>query len=191
MPFPLDDFTRAMVERHFRRKNLEWTEDYFLRSLDSHSRHDVYWAVLALRECGTVRCVAALRAKLSHPMQDVKCTSILTIAHIAGAEATPLFGEALLSPTYKEKGYAMWAIRDAADERAVEPVLAYFRKNRAKLRRGALANGTLPDGVEFLNRHVNTQPAIRDFFAEVRSVWERLAPGEREEILKRVPQFLG
>ena len=191
MPFPLDSFTRTMVEHHFRRKKLEWTEDYFLQALDSHSKHHVYWAVLALRDCGTARSVPALRAKLGHPMQDVKCTAILTIAHIAGANETLLFGEALLSAPYKEKGYAMWAIRDAADARAVEPVLTYFQKNRAKLRRGALVNGTLPDGVQYLNRYVTFQPAIRSFFDEVRSAWERLAAGEREEIIKRVPTFMG
>ena len=190
MPFPLGDVTRSMVERQFRRKNLEWTEDYFLRALDSPSKHDVYWAVLALRDCGTLRAVPALREKLTYPMRDVQTTALLTLAHIAGASETPFFGDTLLSSDYRDKGYAMWAIRDAADVRAVDAVLAYFRKNMAKLRRGALVNGTLPDAVEYLSRHLSARPAIREFFAEIRSAWDRLPPGERQEVLKRVPEFL-
>ena len=190
MPFPLESFTRTMVERHFRRKNLEWTEDYFLRALDSSSKYDVYWAVLALRDCGTIRSIPALKAKLDHSMRDVKSTSILTIAHIAGASETLFFAEALLSPSYREKGYAMWALRDAADGRAVESVLAYFRKNMAKLRRGELVNGTLADGLEYLGRHGSEQPATRALFLQVRSVWDHLPSGERDEILKRMPDFV-
>lgn len=190
MPFPLDSFTRTMVERHFRRKTLEWTEDYFLRALDSSSKYDVYWAVLALRDCGTTRCIPALRDKLDHPMRDVKSTSILTIAHIAGASETLLFAEALLSPSYREKAYAMWAIRDAADGRAVDSVLAYFKKNMAKLRRGELVNGTLVDGLEYLGRHASGQQPIRAFFLQVVSAWDRLPSGERDDILKRMPDFL-
>ena len=120
MPFPLNEQTRQFVRNHFRRKNLEWTEDYFLNVLESSDRkRDVYWAVLALRDCGTARSIPHLVAKLNYPMQDVKCTSILTIAHIAGPAETELYARALLDPKYREKGYAMWAIRDAADERAV------------------------------------------------------------------------
>ena len=123
-------------------------------------------------------------------MRDVKSTSILTIAHIAGASETLFFAEALLSPSYREKGYAMWALRDAADGRAVESVLAYFRKNMAKLRRGELVNGTLADGLEYLGRHASGQPATRAFFLQVRSVWDHLPSGERDEILKRMPDFV-
>jgi hypothetical protein len=179
-----------MIERHFRRKDLRWTEEYFVAALDSPRKHDVYWATIALRDCGTMQCVPALRAKLSYPMKDVKCTSLLTIAHLAGASETPLYAEALLDASYPEKGYAMWAIRDAADERAVDAVLAYFRQNRAKIRRGELTNATLPDGIDYLSRYAETRPAIHEFFGDIRLVWTSLASGERNEIIKRVPNFM-
>ena len=179
-----------MIERHFRRKDLHWTEEYFIAALDSPKKHDVYWATIALRDCGTMRCVPALSSKLSYPMKDVKCTSLLTIAHIARAVETPLYAKALLDPAYPEKTYAMWAIRDAADERAVDSVLAYFRKNRAKILRGELYNATLPDGIEYLSRHAATQPAIHEFFADIRRAWASLGAGEREEITRRVPDFV-
>jgi hypothetical protein len=54
MPFPNDETTRRFIERHFRRKNLIWSEDYFIHVLEtSEKKYDTYWAVIALRDCGT------------------------------------------------------------------------------------------------------------------------------------------
>jgi hypothetical protein len=190
MPFPINDSTRKLIHRHFRRKNLEWTEDYFLDVLEnSKSKYDIYWAVLALRDCGTSRSIPYLSVKLYYPMQDVKCTSILTIAHIAGASETELYARALLDPKYREKGYAMWAIQDAADERAIEAVISYFRKNLSRIRSGRFHNGTLPDGLDYLQRFIDTKPEILGFFEDIRNCWKQLAEGERKTILERVPYF--
>jgi hypothetical protein len=189
MPFPLSNDTELAIRRHFRKK-LEWTEEYFINVLKTSARrYDIYWAVIALRDCGTPRSIPALREKLTYPMQDVKCCSILTIAHIGGADETPLYAEALSSPEYREKGYAMWAIRDAADHRAVPAVLAYFKKNRSRLRSGNLGNGTVADGLEFLERHERASDEIPRLFDDVRGFWERLPQGERTEIAKRVRFF--
>lgn len=189
MPFPVPAHTRETIERHFRRQEFEWTERYFLSILaTSEKKHDIYWATIALRECGSANCIDALKAKLHYPMQDVKCTSILTIAHIAGAAETLLYASALLDPAYREKGYAMWAIRDAADERAVESVLAYFTKNRARLRAGTLHNGTVADGVEYLSRY-RGRPGVDAFLEEIKSLGERLGKGTVGEIRKRLPEF--
>ena len=189
MPFPLAAGTRDTIERYFRRHDLAWTEEFFVRVLESSERkHDVYWATIALRECGTATCLDALKAKLHYPMQDVKCTSLLTVAHIAGPSETPLYAAALLDPAYREKGYAMWAIRDAADARAVDAVLAYFRKNRSKLKNGTLVNGTVADGIEYLARY-RADPGVGAFLEEVRGVGDRLGPGNVAEIKKRVPGF--
>jgi hypothetical protein len=182
MPFPNDEMGRDFIRQHFRRKHLVWTEEYFIEALKSPKKHDVYWAVIALRDCGTTRCVAALRGLLEHPMDDVKTTSSLTIAHVAGPSETPLYAAALLSPQYKHKGYAMWAILDAADERAVDAVLQYFHKNRAKLRRGKLANGTVVDRAKYLSRFTESRSDTKTFFDDLRAAWPHLAEGERNEL---------
>ena len=189
MPFPLSEHTRDAIARHFRGKGLVWSEAYFLDTLQSSSRrHDIYWSVIALRDCGTPASIPALRDKLHYPMQDVQSTALLTIAHIAGSSETLLYAEALLDPTYRQKGYAMWAIRDAADERAVPAVVDYFRKNRAKVRRGALTSGTVPDVVEYLSRHTHLEAAC-DALNDIAGLWDALPEGERVEISKRVPAF--
>jgi hypothetical protein len=190
MPFPLQPYSRQPIEHHFRRKKLVWNEEYFLNVLNSSDKKfDIYWAILALRDCGTMLSVPALKEKLTYPMQDVKCTSILTIAHIAGAKETDYYTEALSSPEYREKSYAMWAINDAADHRAINPVLAYFKKNRSKLKNGNLTNATLVHGIEFLARYLKESDEIRRFFSEIEGFWEKLPQGERTEIAKRVSFF--
>lgn len=190
MPFPLDETTRQFIRDHFRRKDLQWTEEYFLNVLKTSERkRDIYWAAIALSDCGTTRSIPQLAAKLDYPMQDVKCVSILTIAQIAGSEETQLYARALLDPKYRDKGYAMWAIQDAADERAVEAVIAYFRKNLSKIRRGKLHNATLPDGLDYLQKFASTHPQVLPFFKDIENCWEHLAEGERKAISERVAYF--
>src|SRR5215470_8461284 len=121
MPFPIDnnDVSIGFIEKHFRKRAFVWSEDYFFSILNApRSKYDVYWSAIGLRRVGTERSVPVLLRFLTYPMQDVKCVSILTIAHIGRASVTPLLADALLNPEYREKVYAMWAILDAADERA-------------------------------------------------------------------------
>ena len=179
------------MQHHFRRDKFAWTEDFFLAVLKhSHRKYDVYWAVLGLRDCGTSRSIPHLKDKLAFPMQDIKATAILTIAHIAGPAETALYAEALLDPKYREKGYAMWAIRDSADDRAVDAVIAYFRKNMSRIRRGQFHNATLPDGLEYLHKFIDAKPEVTMLFSDIKGCWEQIAEGERVEISKRAPYFL-
>lgn len=190
MPFPLNETTRGLIERHFKKKKLVWGEDYFLGMLaNSTQKHDVYFSVIALRDCGTSRAIPPLKEKLSFPMQDVQSTALLTIAHIARAEETPLYAATLLNPAYKQKGFALWAIRDAADERAVDAVLEYLSKNMGKIKSGKLTNATLPDGLEYLQKFSGSDPRIPVLFSQIRECWPKLAEGERKEIQKRVAFF--
>jgi hypothetical protein len=190
MPFPLTPHLRQTIEHHFRRKKLVWDEAYFLDVLTtSEKKYDVYWAVIALRDCGTSRSIPKLKEKLFYPMQDVKCTAMLTIAHIAGAAETEFYAGALLNPEYREKTYAMWAIREAADQRAIEPVLLYFEKNWSKLKKGNLTNASLVDGLIFLERFREGSERVKLFYSKIETVWDNLSSGERTEIAKRVDYF--
>ena len=131
MPFPLGKLEKDFVEKHFKRMPFCWDEDFFLKVLEHpRNKHDVYWAAIGLREVGTDRSIEALKTLFAFPMQDVKCVAILTIAHVARETATPIFSDALLDPGYRDKTYAMWAINDAADERAIPAVLEYFSRNK-------------------------------------------------------------
>lgn len=189
MPFPLDT-TQDFVERHFRKRKFVWSEDFFLSVLNEpRSKYDVYWSALGLRKVGSHRSIPILVNLLAYPMKDVKCVAILTIAHIGGASVTPLLADALRSPDYREKGYAMWAILDAADDRAIPAVLQYFSKNRAKLRAGKL--DTFGDGTRYLSKFMNSSADARAFVEGISTYWSRIPEGTRVEIKKHLPELVG
>jgi hypothetical protein len=190
MPFPIDEYSKEVITSHFRRKRLVWSEDYFIQKLDNPgSKYDVYFATIALRDCGTEKCIPSLKAKIYYPMQDVKCTSLLTIAHIAREKESDFYAQCLLDTKYREKGYAMWAINDAADQRAVEAVCAYFEKNNNKFSRGLLANGTVVDGINFLLKQSTISARAKSFLNYVKEIWFNLPQGERQELIKNAPYF--
>jgi hypothetical protein len=163
LPFPLSISSRSIIEGHFKRKGLKWEEDFFLDMLASANRHDVYFAVIALRDCGTDRSVGPLKGLLHHPMQDVKATSILTIAQIAGARETAFYAEALLDPAYSQKIYALWAMNDCADERAADAVLQYFKRNRSRIKSGKFDLHALNHGIDYLRRIRGTSADFLEF----------------------------
>ena len=188
MPFPLD-IGQDAIERHFRKRGFAWTEDFFLSVLNEpRSKHDVYWSALGLRKVGSHRCIPSLVSLLAYPMQDVKCVAILTIAHIGRASVTPILADALVSPNYREKGYAMWAILDAADDHAIPAVLQYFSKNRSKLRAGKL--DAFGDGTRYLAKFMGSDAKARAFIEEIPTYWRRIPNGAREEIKKHLPDLV-
>ena len=188
MPFPLGS-SQNSIEKHFRKRAFVWSEDYFLSVLNApRSKYDVYWSALGLRKVGSNRSIPALVNLLTYPMQDVKCVAILTIAHIGGASVTPLLVEALLSPNYREKDYAMWAIFDAADERAIPAVVEYFSKNRSKLRTGKL--GSFGFGTRYLAKYRDSHHESRAFIEQIPTYWNRLPAGAREELKKHLPDLV-
>lgn len=193
MPFPLSEQVEQTIEKHFKKKikGFSWTEECLLAAIDgAKSKYDVYWAAIGLRKVGTEKAIPALCSLLSYPMQDVKCVAILTIAHIGGGTVTPILTEALLSAAYREKGYALWAIDDAADERAVPAVLAYFARNKSKIKRGQRTAGTFVEVVTYLSRCRHISPDAQQFLDEVPSFWRNVCEGERTELKKRVPELV-
>lgn len=191
MPFPLDHTTEDFIGRHFKKRQFRWDENFFLEVLERpRNKYDVYWAAIALRKVGTVKSVNPLRALLTFPMQDVKCVSILTIAHIMREQSTPISCLALPDPSYPEKTYAMWAINDAADARAVPAVLEYFSKNKSKLKGGKLTNSTFVDGVQFLAKHAGTHSEADAFLQSIPGFWHNLLDDERTELAKRLPEIV-
>jgi hypothetical protein len=86
-----DEETRAYLRRYFRLKDRDPDEEFLLQVIaEQKNKYRVYWALLALRDCGTDKSLPVLKTLFFYPMQDVKCVAILTIAHIAGSRETPL-----------------------------------------------------------------------------------------------------
>jgi len=153
--FSLTKDDREFVEKCIRRKDFEWSQEFFLRVIEQpRNQMEVYWAVIALRDCGTEKSIPILKNLLYFPKQDVKACSILTIAQISGAVETQLYADALLDSKYRENGYALWAIWAVADSGAVKAVYFYINKNISNIRRDKLQIGTYGMGVEYLLKHL-------------------------------------
>lgn len=169
MPFDLVDTVRHTINHHFRRrKNFEWTEEFFLNAISlPRSKYDVYYSVLGLRAVGSTRAISALKGLLGYPMSDVKTCAILTVAQIARSEETEFYAATLLSSKYRDKGYAMWAIEDAADERAIPAVIEYLQRNMRKIRKSiskpmSQHEETLLHAARYLRKFSNSSEQARD-----------------------------
>lgn len=151
----------SMERKHFKSRKIEYSEDALIHVLNtSDRRYDVYWATLALREIGTLKCIEPLKKLIFHSMQDVKCTSILTIAMIAGSDETPFYASALLDPKYKEKGYALWALLECGNSLGVAAVIAHLNKVLMRHKKKDIHDDELPS-VVFLSRFASSNPEAK------------------------------
>lgn len=172
MRFELDDSTSGAVNHYFRKRiGFEWNEEFFLGAISSaRSKYDVYWSVIALRKVGTSRAIPYLKELILYPMSDVKSCAVLTISQIAKATETEFYAGTLLNPKYREKSFAMWAIEDAADERAIPAVVEYLKKNLGKIRSNFSSNRSLHketvlDAGRYLLRFARTNPLAREMLS--------------------------
>src|SRR5690606_41241559 len=106
-----------------RHKEFSCADDFFANLIErNEAKLDVYWSVMALRDCGTARSIPSLKALATHPSQDIKATAMLTIARISRSAETEYYAKKLLDPSYRAKSYALWAIAAYGDERATDAV---------------------------------------------------------------------
>ncbi len=185
--FPIDEFTKNMIARHFKRPWQEFTEKKFIEIIENpkSSKHDIYWAVLGLRDVGTRNSVPALKRLKNYPMQDVKDCSLLTIAHLVEHEATSFYAEVLVQKGTK-KGYPMWAIRVSGDERAIDAVLEYLQEvyKKWKYPKSQYTKWAFLDGLIYLDKYFNRDDRINKLFAHIAGISHKFSSDERKRIEK-------
>ena len=157
---------------------------------NSTNKYAKYWAVIGLREIGTEKCIPYLKALKDFPMQDIKDCLLLTIAHISGSLETEFY-ISILQEKGTRKDYAMWAIKDSADERAIEPVLqfiesAYKKLNQPKSKYYSIA---YMDGLIFLSRYFNKDKRIKDIYDKFIRIKNKLPQGTKVTLCKEISYF--
>ncbi|MGJ7501315.1 HEAT repeat domain-containing protein [Variovorax sp. ZT5P49] len=186
--FSLDASNKETISEHFKRnKSFSWSEQFFLSAIDTaKSKHDVFWAVIALRDCGTQQSVPTLKTLSEYPKQDVRDSAILTIAQIAGAAETPYFVQTLEDPlSGRNKVYALWAIGVTGDERALASVEQYVRKNKKKLQAKDVDPRPQQEVLAFLYR-VDASSLLREFSFLIPPL-DSLTPFALHNFVQRVP----
>ncbi len=76
--------------------------------------------------------VPVLKTLADYPVQDVKASSVLAVARLAGSEETPWLVECL-SRKGTLKGYVLWALAAVGDPAAYGAVKTRFEKDLRKL----------------------------------------------------------
>lgn len=198
MPFTLTATEAQEIASTLRRRHrdLVWSEDYLLGLIEARkSKMDVYWSVIGLRHCGTLRCIPALKELSNHPTQDIKATAILTIATIAGTAETAYYAERLSDPQYRAKDYAIWAIGVAGDERALAVVHSYIKRNKKSLSQVPLDCTLLQEIVAYFYRVIGPEATAALLAGQYSFIRESLVsspmmnPHVRLRFFARVPEL--
>lgn len=189
--FFLDTSNKETISEHFKRnKAFSWSEEFFLSAISADkSKYDVFWAVIALRDCGTQKSLPALKSLSKYPKQDVRDSAVLTIAQIAGAAETPYFVQLLEDPlSGRSKVYALWAIGVSGDERALASVEQYVRKNKKKLQTENTDPRPHQEALAFLYR-VGASSLLQEFSFLIPPL-THLTPLALHNFLQRVPAMM-
>lgn len=168
------------LRKNFARKRIAYDELSLIAVLENKAspRAQVYYAVIGLRDVGTERCIPALKRMLHYPMRDVKDTSILTIAHIAGPAETEFYIAALLDKK-TQKTYPMSAIYFAADERAVPAVVECISAIRKKFDPARASAHAYLLGVAYLAKFPHCDRGIAGILNDCASLWRSLSHMDR------------
>ncbi len=103
-------------------------EGYLLSVLASHrDKYDVPFANAALSRVGSKAAIPALTELIHDPVDDVKCSAINALGVLGDSSLTPVYLDALSDRSSTAKWYAMGAIHQNGDQRAIGPVVARLR----------------------------------------------------------------
>lgn len=191
MPFPLSDHNRESVELNFRKRkksgDFTWTEDFFIKVLQtSQDKYDLNYAAQGLRAVGTMRAVPFLKAQAYFPNNDVRAVALLTVAHIARAAESDWYAELLLDPKFRMKDYAIWAIQEAGDDRALAAVVAFILKQRRSIVGGKHDPFLIAMERDYLQRMSETTSEAAQLLDDA---WMKLPEDERQNQLARIAHY--
>ena len=128
----------------------------------TEDRYELTHASAALGQTGAVEAIPALTALIHHHVDDVKCAAIYALCVLGDASLTPVYLDALTDCSWAAKWYAMAAIHDKADRRAIPAVIdrlhAALSRDR-KTRTGSVSEVTHALG--FLGRWPADESRLR------------------------------
>ena len=153
-----------------------------LFSTDTRDRFRQTVVNAALGRVGSPAAIPHLVRFIHSPIEDVKASAIAALSALGDADLTPVFLDALTDRSWVAKWYAMQAIAEHADERAIEAVVERVKvilSRKPKTNIGS--DSELVYALRFLTRwsavSVAAQAAIawaatrRDFMRDQELVW--------------------
>ena len=182
----LDDDDK-MVKEYFVKTKRTYTEDTMIDILKTQpNKYALYWAILALRNIGTVRSIEYLKNVLHYNNMDVQGTGALTIAKLANGSENEFLGKLLLDKDFKAKWYAMVAIFYRANEKALPYVIEYGI-NRIKNCKNMPEVGELI--ITYLARFAPENEQCKKIFAKINKDFENLYPYAQKCLKEEFPKI--
>ena len=115
----------------------------------------------SLADLNARHAVPVLKTLADFPIGDVKATSVLAVARLAGSEETPWLVECL-SRNGTLKSYVLWALAAVGDPAACGAVKAWFEKHLPKLQRDPASDsrGNVVFAVAYLEQMTERDPEV-------------------------------
>jgi HEAT repeat protein len=136
-----------------------------------------------LADLDAKHAVPVLKTLADYPVQDVKASSVLAVARLAGREATPWLVECL-SRKGTLKGYVLWALAAVGDPAAYVAVKAWFEKQLRILERDPAGDslGNVVFAVAYLEQMIDHHPEVSGLLDRFKAVAPRLPANVRSEL---------
>ena len=137
----------------------------------------------SLADLNAKHAIPVLKALADYPVQDVKATSVLAVARLAGREETPWLVECL-SRKGTLKGYVLWALAAVADPAAYGAVSGWFEKQLRKLERDPAGDswGNVVFAVAYLEQMTEHHPEVMGLLERFTAMVPKLPGNVRSEL---------
>jgi hypothetical protein len=137
----------------------------------------------SLADLNAKHAVPVLKTLADYPVQDVKATSVLAVARLAGSDETPWLVECL-SRKGTLKGYVLWALAAVGDPAAYGAVKAWFEKHLRKLERDPTGDslGNVVFAVAYLEQMTEHHPEVIGLIDRFKVVAPMLPANVRSEL---------
>lgn len=137
----------------------------------------------SLADLNARHAVPILKTLADYPVQDVKATSVLAVARLAGSEETPWLVECL-SRKGTLKGYVLWALAAVGDPAAYGAVKTWFEKHLRQLERNPTGDslGNVVFAVAYLEQVTEHHPEVTGLLDRFRAVEPKLPGNVRSEL---------
>jgi len=137
----------------------------------------------SLADLNARHAVPVLKSLADYPVQDVKATSVLAVARLAGREETPWLVECL-SRKGTLKGYVLWALAAVGDPAACGAVQTWFEKHLRQLERDPTSDslGNVVFAVAYLEQMTEHHPEVMGLLDRFKVVAPKLPGNVRSEL---------
>ena len=182
---------RGENELYFRRLGVAYTPDGLLEVLKARKpKTALPIACHGLADLNATEAVPVLKSLADFPIADVKASSVLAVARLAGRAETPWLIECL-SRKGTDKGYVLWALAAVADPLAYTAVVTWFEPILRKLERSPAADprGSAIYAVAYLEQVAPFIPEASALLEHFRTVAPSLEPPIRLQLAHATHMF--